>query len=458
MEYASGCLAQRSPWGQCHVNRANSDQCCPTTTSSRLVYTKGNAPGTAWMASAQMATRNFQSDVDTFAQTTTQPPRAPPWVAFSIRTHNIKLLSPQLLQLFLPQARTTRYRESFFYRSALLWNSLPQDIQAHTNTPLSSSAISGYVFLSSGTISSYLWKHVIPPPNRDPLDQGTFPVGESLNIKNKTQTSNDTNFLDPDVVLNRPPLIMILKFYRDNWLWSWSFTGTTDYDLEVLPGQLSYNVLMHVLIWPPLSPYRSIVPAKLQDPMTSPSFTKSPICQDHSPSERGPALHTPRSLGTRSTVTMPHPKFRDPTARHLKSARFSIFLTQYSGEAKNVTRVIENVDQRCARKRDGFLIHCTHTAWCSEIGSLMSLMHTTQVHPVTSENQFHCTRLYEKRSTVWRHISERRSPADTPRPSASTPKMFIAEFFANRTFVKLQYLVLFWSVNPAALVGICIGS
>ena len=38
------------------------------------------------------------------------------------------------LQLLLPQARTTRYRDSFFYRSALLWNSLPQDIQAHTNS------------------------------------------------------------------------------------------------------------------------------------------------------------------------------------------------------------------------------------------------------------------------------------------------------------------------------------
>ena len=34
------------------------------------------------------------------------------------------------------------------------------------------------------------------------------------------------------------------------------------------------------------------------------------------------------------------------------------------------------------------------TAWCNEIGSLMSLMHATQVHPVTTENQFHCTRLY----------------------------------------------------------------
>ena len=34
---------------------------------------------------------------------------------------------------------------------------------------------------------------------------------------------------------------------------------------------------MHVLIGPRLSPYRSIVPAKLQDLRTSPSFTKSPI-------------------------------------------------------------------------------------------------------------------------------------------------------------------------------------
>ena len=34
------------------------------------------------------------------------------------------------------------------------------------------------------------------------------------------------------------------------------------------------------------------------------------------------------------------------------------------------------------------------TAWCNEIGSLTSLMHGTQVHPVTTENQFHCTRLH----------------------------------------------------------------
>ena len=34
------------------------------------------------------------------------------------------------------------------------------------------------------------------------------------------------------------------------------------------------------------------------------------------------------------------------------------------------------------------------TVWCNEIGSLTSLMHVTQVHPVTIEYQFHCTRLY----------------------------------------------------------------
>ena len=45
------------------------------------------------------------------------------------------------LQLHLPQARTTRYRESFFYHSALLWNSLPQDIQALTDRTTSQKAI-----------------------------------------------------------------------------------------------------------------------------------------------------------------------------------------------------------------------------------------------------------------------------------------------------------------------------
>ena len=36
---------------------------------------------------------------------------------------------------------------------------------------------------------------------------------------------------------------------------------------------------------------------------------------------------------------------------------------------------------------------CHRTAWCNEIGSLTSLTHVTQVHRVTTENQFHCTTL-----------------------------------------------------------------
>ena len=43
---------------------------------------------------------------------------------------------------------------------------------------------------------------------------------------------------------------------------------------------------------------------------------------------------------------------------------------------------------------DTYIHTCTYTAWCSEIGSLTSLMHETQVHLMTTENQFHCTRLY----------------------------------------------------------------
>ena len=37
-------------------------------------------------------------------------------------------------QLLLPHTRTTRYRESFFYRPALLWNSLPHNIQSLKNS------------------------------------------------------------------------------------------------------------------------------------------------------------------------------------------------------------------------------------------------------------------------------------------------------------------------------------
>ena len=35
-----------------------------------------------------------------------------------------------------------------------------------------------------------------------------------------------------------------------------------------------------------------------------------------------------------------------------------------------------------------------YTAWCSEIGSLMSLDACNQVRSVTSENQFHSIKLY----------------------------------------------------------------
>ena len=37
-----------------------------------------------------------------------------------------------------------------------------------------------------------------------------------------------------------------------------------------------------------------------------------------------------------------------------------------------------------------------NTAWCNEIGSLTSLMHATYMPAVTTENQFHCTKLYKK--------------------------------------------------------------
>ena len=37
-----------------------------------------------------------------------------------------------------------------------------------------------------------------------------------------------------------------------------------------------------------------------------------------------------------------------------------------------------------------------NTAWCKEISSLTSLTHATYVQAVTTENQFHCTKLYKK--------------------------------------------------------------
>ena len=38
-----------------------------------------------------------------------------------------------------------------------------------------------------------------------------------------------------------------------------------------------------------------------------------------------------------------------------------------------------------------------YTSWCREIGSLMSLDACNQVHPMTSEHQFHYTKLHYRR-------------------------------------------------------------
>ena len=123
------------------------------------------------------------------------------------------------LQLLLRQGRTTRYRESFLYHSALTWTSLPQDIQAHINSTTFQKAIEQYwsahryktmatlrhhslvptlihthclllqhqfsgLILSSRSISLNLWQHVITPRARDPLAGVPFPVaiGESFNL------------------------------------------------------------------------------------------------------------------------------------------------------------------------------------------------------------------------------------------------------------------------------------
>ena len=103
------------------------------------------------------------------------------------------------LQLLLPQTRTTRYRESFFYRSALLWNSLPHDIQSlknsksfrnalekhyqsykHTTTKKTFTYHSPLPFLSLQIecthIPDCVTSHVtifLQPLDGDPLDQGS---------------------------------------------------------------------------------------------------------------------------------------------------------------------------------------------------------------------------------------------------------------------------------------------
>ena len=66
------CLARRSlrDGNAISIKRIQASVARRLLTSSRLVYTKGNAPGTAWMASAQIAARDFQSK--TVSPTSTQ--------------------------------------------------------------------------------------------------------------------------------------------------------------------------------------------------------------------------------------------------------------------------------------------------------------------------------------------------------------------------------------------------
>ena len=56
---------------------------------------------------------------------------------FAISKTNRSLRKPY--QILLPYARSTRYTKSFFYRSALLWNSLPHAIQSLTSKTIQSS-------------------------------------------------------------------------------------------------------------------------------------------------------------------------------------------------------------------------------------------------------------------------------------------------------------------------------
>ena len=105
-------------------------------------------------------------------------------------------------QLLLPHTRTTRYRESFFYRSALLWNSLPHDIQSPKNSKSFRNALENHyqsykftttqnfhIPLSSAFLSLQIVCTHIPdcvtshatiflqPLDGDPLDQGSSLLG-----------------------------------------------------------------------------------------------------------------------------------------------------------------------------------------------------------------------------------------------------------------------------------------
>ena len=65
-----------------------------------------------------------------------------------------------------------------------------------------------------------------------------------------------------------------------------------------------------------------------------------------------------------------------------------------------------NIEQRLVRRwfDDDWICPAKITACSNEIGSLTSLMHVTQVHPGTTENQFHCTRLHAVRSNNKRQV------------------------------------------------------
>ena len=114
--------------------------------------------------------------------------------------------------LLSTHTRTTRYRESLFYRLALLWNSLPHDIQSLKNSksfrdalenhyqsykftttenfhiPLSSAFSQPSDSMHTYTRLCHFSRNYFPTASRwRPPRSGFFPVGESLNIINSIQ-------------------------------------------------------------------------------------------------------------------------------------------------------------------------------------------------------------------------------------------------------------------------------
>ena len=89
----------------------------------------------------------------------------------------------------------------------------------------------------------------------------------------------------------------------------------------------------------------------------------------------------------KNAVVLPWPK-----KLHVRPPRTSNYRRLH---AREITRLHVPAGARLSQ----FFYPCT--VWCSEIGPLTSLMHVTQVQPVTTKNQFHCTRLYFKCSVHW---------------------------------------------------------